>query len=136
MGQLQEKGYEILIKDGTCRIHDPKKGLVAQVQMAANRMFPLYIQNDILPCFSAMLKDSAWLWHFCYGHLKKLMFFSLSFFWYRGERNTTLDFLIPSHEDGFMRSSSQQGHINSKIPQIINIMDLSLVQAKFITTKK
>ncbi|XP_028116124.1 uncharacterized protein LOC114313892 [Camellia sinensis] len=59
VGQLQEKGYEIIIKEGTCRIHDPKMGLITQVNMTANRMFPLYIQNDILPCFSAMVKDLA-----------------------------------------------------------------------------
>ena len=29
VGQLQEKGYEITIKDGTCRIQDPKRGLIA-----------------------------------------------------------------------------------------------------------
>ncbi|XP_028063324.1 uncharacterized protein LOC114266596 [Camellia sinensis] len=67
--QLQEKGYEIIIKEGTCIIQDPKMGLITQVNMTANRMFPLYIQNDILSCFSAMVKDLAWLWHFHYEHL-------------------------------------------------------------------
>lgn len=69
VGQLQEKGYEIIIKDGVCRIQDPMKGLITQVSMTANRMFPLSIQRDILPCFAAVVKDAAWLWHFRYGHL-------------------------------------------------------------------
>ncbi|RVW90346.1 Retrovirus-related Pol polyprotein from transposon TNT 1-94 [Vitis vinifera] len=41
VGQLQEKGYEIFIKDGVCRIQDEKLGLIAQVNMTTNRMFPL-----------------------------------------------------------------------------------------------
>ncbi|XP_024042855.1 uncharacterized protein LOC112099667 [Citrus clementina] len=41
VGQLQEKGYEISIKEGVFRIHDEKLGLIAQVKMTANRMFPL-----------------------------------------------------------------------------------------------
>lgn len=33
VGQLQEKGYEIIIKNGVCRIQDAKLGLIAQVNM-------------------------------------------------------------------------------------------------------
>ena len=69
VGQLQEKGFEISIKDGVCRIEDAKLGLVAQVKMTANRMFPLYLHNTTNSCFSMRLKDEAWLWHFRYGHL-------------------------------------------------------------------
>ncbi|GKV41367.1 hypothetical protein SLEP1_g48909 [Rubroshorea leprosula] len=43
LGQLQEKGYEILIKDGVCQIRDSKLGPIA--------------------------KDTAWLWHCRFGHL-------------------------------------------------------------------
>lgn len=37
--------------------------------MTANRMFPLSLHNMNYSCFSAKLKDMAWLWHFRYGHL-------------------------------------------------------------------
>lgn len=37
--------------------------------MTANRMFPLYLQNNIHSCLLAKLKDASWLWHFRYGHL-------------------------------------------------------------------
>ena len=37
--------------------------------MTANHMFPLYLHNTAHSCFSAKLKDKAWLWHFRYGHL-------------------------------------------------------------------
>ena len=69
VGQLLEKGYEISIKDGVCQIRDAKLGLIAQVKMTANRMFPLYLQNLTHSCFSTKSKDVAWLWHFRYGHL-------------------------------------------------------------------
>lgn len=69
VGQLQEKGYMISIKDGVCRIHDKNMSLIAQVNMTTNRMFPLYLNNNTQSCFSTRLKDEAWLWHFRYGHL-------------------------------------------------------------------
>ncbi|XP_062076032.1 uncharacterized protein LOC133780175 [Humulus lupulus] len=45
LGQLQEKGYEVTIKNGACKIFDPKRGLVAQTEMAHNRLFPLKINT-------------------------------------------------------------------------------------------
>ncbi|KAH9781356.1 hypothetical protein KPL71_008429 [Citrus sinensis] len=69
VGQLQEKGYEISIKVGVCRIHDENLGLIAQVKMTANRMFPLYLHHTAHSCFAANFKDTTWLWHFRYGHL-------------------------------------------------------------------
>ncbi|GLU09096.1 hypothetical protein SLE2022_259720 [Rubroshorea leprosula] len=69
IGQLQEKGYEIIIKNGVCRIQDSKLGLIAQVKMTANRMFPLHLNCASQSCFSAKANDVAWLWHSRYGHL-------------------------------------------------------------------
>lgn len=69
IGQLQEKNYEISIKGGACKIKDAKLGLIAQVKMTGNRMFLLYLHNMHNACFSAKLKDAAWLWHFRHGHL-------------------------------------------------------------------
>lgn len=60
VGQLQEKGYEVSIKGGVCRIQDAKLGLIAQVNMMANPMFPLYLHNITHSCFSAKLKDVIW----------------------------------------------------------------------------
>jgi hypothetical protein len=51
---LQEKGYEISIKDGVCQIQDAKLGLIAQVNMTANRMFPLYLHNTTHSFLSAI----------------------------------------------------------------------------------
>ena len=58
-----------LSKNGVCCIQDEKLDLIAQVNMTTNRMFPLYLDNTTQWCFSARLKDEAWLWHFRYGHL-------------------------------------------------------------------
>ncbi|KAH7537743.1 hypothetical protein FEM48_Zijuj03G0125400 [Ziziphus jujuba var. spinosa] len=59
VGQLQEKGYEISIKDGVCRIQDDNLGLIAQVRMTANQMFPLYLHKTTHSNFSASVKDEA-----------------------------------------------------------------------------
>lgn len=69
MGQLQEKEYTITIRKGCCQVMHPKKGLIAQITMTANRMFPLHIQHDIQTCFNMQMSDSSWLWHMRYGHL-------------------------------------------------------------------
>ncbi|RDX79473.1 putative mitochondrial protein, partial [Mucuna pruriens] len=69
VGQLQEKGYEISIKDGVCHIRDANLGLIARIKMTTNRMFPLYLHNTSHSCLSTKLKDDTWLWHFRYGHL-------------------------------------------------------------------
>ena len=66
--QLQEKGYIITIQKGACEIYDPTRGAIAVVQMSSNRLFPLKI-TSVQSCLVAEVKDSSWLWHFCYGHL-------------------------------------------------------------------
>ncbi|KAE8681351.1 hypothetical protein F3Y22_tig00111330pilonHSYRG00279 [Hibiscus syriacus] len=55
--QLQEKGYEIKIKNGMCQVQDGKSGLIAQVAMTANRMFPLHLNHSTQSCFAASLSD-------------------------------------------------------------------------------
>ena len=69
VGQLLEKGYGISIKNGVYRIEDEKLGLIAQVNMTANRMFPLYLHDTGHSCLFARLGEKEWLWHFRYGHL-------------------------------------------------------------------
>ncbi|KAH7573976.1 hypothetical protein JRO89_XS03G0234000 [Xanthoceras sorbifolium] len=61
VGQLQEKGYEISIKNGVCRIQDEKLDLIAQVEMTTNQMFPLHLQHATHSCFVAKFEDIAWL---------------------------------------------------------------------------
>ena len=68
-GQLQEKVYEVSIKGGVCRTFDEKLGLIAQVSMTANRMFPLHLNNTSHTCFSTRLEKESWMWRYQYGHL-------------------------------------------------------------------
>uniref|UniRef100_A0A2N9FY74 Integrase catalytic domain-containing protein n=1 Tax=Fagus sylvatica TaxID=28930 RepID=A0A2N9FY74_FAGSY len=71
IGQLQERGVALLIQHGVCRVYHPKKGLIMQTAMSANRMFILLAR--ILPkaptCFQTILEDNTHLWHCRYGHL-------------------------------------------------------------------
>lgn len=69
IGQLQEKEFAIIIQGNCCQIRHPKKGLIAQVNMTANRLFPLHIGDDMQTCLSSRIQDATWLWHFRYGHL-------------------------------------------------------------------
>jgi hypothetical protein len=69
MGQLQERGYIIIIQQSRCQIHHPEKGLIAKAKMTTNHMFPLHIQDDVQKCLSTKVQDSTWLWHLHYGHL-------------------------------------------------------------------
>ncbi|KAA0054575.1 retrotransposon protein [Cucumis melo var. makuwa] len=66
---LQEKGYVTTIKDGVCEIYDPRRGLIARVEMATNRLFPLKLEGFEL-CFKTSVdEDPTWLWHLRYAHL-------------------------------------------------------------------
>ncbi|KAH0752735.1 hypothetical protein KY285_005883 [Solanum tuberosum] len=58
-GQLQEKGYELNIKGGVCKIREPRLGLIAQISMSSNRLFPLYLHNSIKSCLSAKVKEDV-----------------------------------------------------------------------------
>ncbi|KAJ8898697.1 hypothetical protein K2173_004731 [Erythroxylum novogranatense] len=68
VGQLQEKGYVITLKNDACEIYDPNRGAIVVVPMNSNRLSPLKIES-IQSCLMAEKKYSSWLWHFRYGHL-------------------------------------------------------------------
>jgi len=69
MGQLSKNGLKIIIDDGVCTIENKKNELVAKIKMTKNRMFPSPLQTDLIWAFSAIVTDTNWLWHFCFGHL-------------------------------------------------------------------
>jgi len=68
VGQLQEKGYVIIIQNGVYELYDPSRGAIVVVQISSNRLFPLKIIKS-QPCLMAEIKDPSWRWHFRYGHL-------------------------------------------------------------------
>lgn len=69
VGQLSEKGYDMRIFRGVFTIKDPQQRLIAKVNMAQNRLFPLYVDLENLPCLSSMSAGDNWLWHMRFGHL-------------------------------------------------------------------
>ena len=70
IGQLQERGLAILIKEGMCKIFHLEKGLIIQTNMSANWMFLLLPQS---PAFSHVQSDQCLhtrtqnLFHLCRG---------------------------------------------------------------------
>lgn len=69
LGQLMEKGYEILMKDRSLWLRDRSANLIAKVMMSKNRMFSLLIQTEEPRCLQIGVKDPAWCWHMRMGHL-------------------------------------------------------------------
>lgn len=75
IGQLQERGLDILFKGGTCKIFHPKRGLIIQTTMSINRMFILLpdsqssSQEQVDQCFLTGTQNLCHLWHRRYGHL-------------------------------------------------------------------
>lgn len=76
VGQLQEKGLDVLFKGGeqrTCRIFHPSRGKIAELVMSANRMFVLMGEVDDKTkeekCLQIDVAHKEEVWHHRYGHL-------------------------------------------------------------------
>jgi hypothetical protein len=78
IGQLQERGLTIVIKNGVCKIYHPEKGLIIQTKMSANRMFILLAQTQAPVhaqtqnqenCLLTSSQNPSVLWHRRFGHL-------------------------------------------------------------------
>jgi len=70
LGQLQEKGFSILIQNGMCKVFHPKHGLILQTKMQGNKMFHLTasLQPRCLQTVEASDTKSH-LWHKRFAHL-------------------------------------------------------------------
>ena len=76
IGQLQEKGLTILIKNNMCKLFHMSRGLIMTSEMSVNRMFVVIASLAIKEpaareqnCFKLVAEDEAQLWHCRYGHL-------------------------------------------------------------------
>ena len=69
MGQLIEKWHIINTCNGVCTVSDKNKKMIAKVQVTKNRMFPMFLQAEILFSLKATIEDNNWLWHPWFGHL-------------------------------------------------------------------
>lgn len=69
LGQLDEKGCEIVIKLGILSIYDQEKRLLARIKRSPNRLYKLTLDCVEPVCLLTKGGDTAWLWHARYGHL-------------------------------------------------------------------
>ena len=74
MGQLQDKGVTILIKNGTCKVFHETRGIIMQSDMSPNRMFVVFasmipVIPKITACLQAMTEDEGFLWHCRFAHI-------------------------------------------------------------------
>jgi hypothetical protein len=69
LGQLDESGLRVEIKDGVMRIWDRHHRLLAKVTRSTNRLYVLNVQVAQPLCLAARRDDEAWQWHEHFGHL-------------------------------------------------------------------
>jgi hypothetical protein len=69
LGQLDENGSRVEIKDGVLRIWDCHRRLLAKVTRGTNRLYVLNVQVAPPLCLAARRDDEAWQWHERFGHL-------------------------------------------------------------------
>src|ERR1051325_8208098 len=70
VGQLVEKGFSIVMKDGASKLFDTKNNLVLKSPLSKNKTFKTMISLTEVQCLKNVVdhKDS-WLWHLRFGHL-------------------------------------------------------------------
>jgi transposase InsO family protein len=69
LGQLDENGSRVEVKDGVMRIWDRHRRLLAKVTRGSNRLYVLHVQVAQPLCLAARRDDEAWQWHERFGHL-------------------------------------------------------------------
>jgi hypothetical protein len=69
LGQLDENGSRVEIKDGVMRICDRYRRLLANVTRGTNQLYVLNVQIAQLLCLIVHRDDETWQWHECFGHL-------------------------------------------------------------------
>jgi hypothetical protein len=69
LGQLDENGSRVEIKDEVMRIWDRHRRLLNKVTRGTNRHYVLNVQVPQPLCLAARRDDEAWQWHEHYGHL-------------------------------------------------------------------
>jgi hypothetical protein len=69
LGQLDESGSRVKIKDGVMRIWDRHHRLLAKVIRCTNRLYVLNVQVAQPLYLAVRWDDKAWQWHERFGHL-------------------------------------------------------------------
>ena len=61
IGQLDEHGSEVLIKDGVLRIRDQEQQLLVKVKRTQNRLYLLDLKVEQPVCLAARHTEEPWL---------------------------------------------------------------------------
>ena len=69
IGQAEEGGCEILIKQGCLSMFESDGTLLMKVQRSPNRLYKIILKVGTPICLQAKLDDKAWLWHARLGHV-------------------------------------------------------------------
>ena len=69
VGQLDEAGCIIDIRDGVMAIRDPSRRVLAQVGRSSNRLYTGTLAVDTPACLMAQGDEATWQWHARMGHL-------------------------------------------------------------------
>ncbi|XP_066333454.1 uncharacterized protein [Miscanthus floridulus] len=69
IGQLDEHGSEVLVKDGILRIRDQEQRLLDKVKRSQNQLYLLDLKEEQSVCLAAWHTEEPWLWHARFGHL-------------------------------------------------------------------
>jgi len=66
---MDERGSEVLIKDGILRIRDREQRLLAKMKRSQNWLYLLDLKAEQPVCLEARHTEEPWLWHARFGHL-------------------------------------------------------------------
>ncbi|XP_019438837.1 PREDICTED: uncharacterized protein LOC109344530 [Lupinus angustifolius] len=70
IGQLVEKGFSVLMKDGLLELSDQENKPILRSKLTKNRTFQVNIQATEVQCLASIESgDESWLWHSRFGHL-------------------------------------------------------------------
>lgn len=69
LGQLVEKGFTVLMKNGCLKMFDCNQKLMLKTPLSSNRTFKVDIKCAKIHCLASTLEDENWLWHLKFGHL-------------------------------------------------------------------
>ena len=69
IGQLDEAGYNVNIKDGSMKVHEPGGQLLVKVMRGKSRLYLLHIKLVRSRCLVMRGAEEAWKWHACLSHV-------------------------------------------------------------------
>lgn len=69
VGQLVEKGFSVLMKEGCLKMFDSNQKLMLRAPLSNNITFKIDIKGAEVHCLASTMSDENWLWHLRFGHL-------------------------------------------------------------------